>query len=218
MPATAPAVGDEALQHWINRVRWHSDRAVLAGRVAMKAQDVAEEAAKKVVQMAGGILPDQLNLAAHQAQLRTVDADKESANANSISQDAMSNGPPPLTPEEQRAANQASASTPPMQRSMGLVGCVAIGLQAKDARKKSHQSFLCDATSKKTTKLDLQSSTLICVTVAGSWCSKPREGAGINGTSTSMRTAIPPRAPLDRRCCVEARLEDTVVAAMLLQH
>ena len=40
--------------------------------------------------------------------------------------------------------------------------------QAKDARKKSHQSFLCDATSKKTTKLDLQSSTLICVTVAGS--------------------------------------------------
>ena len=43
-------------------------------------------------------------------------------------------------------------------------------------------------------------------------------GAGINGTSTSMRTAMTPRTPLNQRCSVEARLEDTVVAAMLVQH
>eukprot|EP00435_Cladocopium_sp_Y103_P021667 s1014_g5.t1 len=77
MPQHPPAVGDEALQHWINRVRWHSDRAVLAGRAAAKAEALAEEVAKKVIQMAGGVLPDQLNLAAHRAQLTEGDGAKD---------------------------------------------------------------------------------------------------------------------------------------------
>ncbi|CAK9042836.1 unnamed protein product [Durusdinium trenchii] len=119
VPATAPSVGDAALQHWINRVRWHADRAMLAGKAAQKAQDIAEDAAKKAIEMAGGVLPDRVNLAAHDARFRSGGdaAAKEMGQEDlqkEASQEAHAGLPDPHA--EQLAANEADAATRPVQQ------------------------------------------------------------------------------------------------------
>ncbi|CAL1159293.1 unnamed protein product [Cladocopium goreaui] len=152
MPQHPPTVGDEALQHWINRVRWHSDRAVLAGRAAAKAEALAEEVSKKVIQMVGGVLPDHLNLAAHRAQLTEGDGAKDLSTPGS--QDSYSTN---TSETDQQAANKAEAMTQPVQQTVGaeLIPLVPSVQERhrlnRGSKKSSFTCFLCDAVSKNCT-------------------------------------------------------------------
>ncbi|CAJ1368323.1 unnamed protein product [Effrenium voratum] len=149
LPSNPPAVGDASLQHWINRVRWHADRAILAGQAATKAQDIAEEAAKKVIQMADGVLPDAVNMSAHTARFKTGgdEAAREEGVSAMKSDQEMSRQASqdlPSAEAQRRAANRADMDTMPVQRGLSELTALASwgNLKPQDRLKRRCGRFL----------------------------------------------------------------------------
>eukprot|EP00439_Symbiodinium_sp_Y106_P019789 s1792_g2.t1 len=159
VPTRPPAVGDEALQHWIDRVRWHADRAVVAGLEADKAQDIAEEASRKAIEMAQGYLPDTANLHSHEARFRSGgegefrrESAEDAREAQAMNQSAKAAGVPSQR-AQMRAEDKAAASAQPVQSSVSMPTSMLLtlpmfsGAPPKTRRLRSYRGFLMPGTS-----------------------------------------------------------------------